>query len=457
MKDVALGYVSLFSGGGFGDAGIVYGAGIPLLACCELVEERAAVLRRMFPSSRVHSGDIWSLGHDVVRSVRDKIGPGRRPWLVVMSPPCQGMSSNGRGRIDVGVERGTRPGDDPRNRLLLPALSVIDELQPEWVVVENVKNMQHTSVQNEQGEPENLLCLLRRRLRGYRVETQILDAADYGVPQRRQRLITVCSRMRHAGKYHPPPTHGVLTSVPHVSLREATCHLPVLDALHHRQDKHDGLHSVPRWTPAQHFCMLHTPEGQTAFDNTTCIECGFKNTNLNVVHCGHCGTGLPRPTVTETVWNCSTCGAVTSDSCATCEGGHARSADARLYSRKRLVRAFKTSYRRMHADRPAGTLTTNSGVISSDIKGHPTQHRVLSVREVLIASSMSPLSTQKTPWTEAENVVASLPHRLIRTLAGESIPPRLLATLVMHLAAVEDHAVCYAAKKEGDEGAAGSN
>ena len=42
----------------------------------------------------------------------------------------------------------------------------------------------------------------------------------------------------------------------------------------------------------------------------------------------------------------------------------------------------------MQSDRVASTLTTNSGVISSDIKGHPTQNRVLSLREIMILSSL---------------------------------------------------------------------
>ena len=63
--------------------------------------------------------------------VRRRIRPNRRPWLLIMSPPCQGMSSNGKGRIGVGVERGTRPEVDPRNRLLLPALDIVEALQPE--------------------------------------------------------------------------------------------------------------------------------------------------------------------------------------------------------------------------------------------------------------------------------------------------------------------------------------
>lgn len=431
--DVHPGYVSLFSGGGFGDLGIVHGVGIPLLACCELVEERADVLRRLFPFSSVHCGDIWTVGPDIVRVVREKIGEGRRPWLLVMSPPCQGMSSNGKGRIGVGVERGTRPSDDPRNRLVLPALEVIDALQPEWVIVENVKHMQRTLVPNELGQMENLIDLLRRRLSQYTVEPRVVEAADYGVPQGRERLITVCSRSRAARPYHAPPTHGNPPLKPHVSIRMATLHLSPLDAMHCTSDTNDLLHCIPGWTSDQYFCMSHTPEGCTAFENAACVECGRDQAGTKNVDCEWCGKALPRPVMCESVWECDKCGALTRKGRATCDGGHFRSPEAQEMPRRRIVRAFKTSYRRMRGDRPASTLTTNSGVISSDVKGHPYENRVLSVREVLIVASLTSYPGESAPWKSAEDVLATLPHRLIRTIAGESIPPRMFAAIVSYI------------------------
>ena len=435
--EVAYGYVSLFSGGGFGDIGIAYGCAIPLIACCELLPERTEILRRLFPSSSVHAGDIWDVGPDVIHETRRRIGSDRRPWLLVMSPPCQGMSSNGKGRIGVGVERGTRPEVDPRNRLLLPALDIVDALQPEWVVIENVKHMRHTSIPNEHADREALLDLLRRRLDTYRVDARVLDAADYGVPQRRERLITICSRRRVDALYHSPPSHGVHAARPHVTLSEATRHLSPLDARQCATDPSDSLHCVPKWTSAQYFCMMHTPEGATAFDNAVCVECDTEQADAAAVDCERCGKPLPRPTVSKTVWQCATCGAKVAQRRARCANGHPRTADAVQTTERRLVRAFRTSYRRMPGNRPASTLTTNSGVISSDVKGHPFENRVLSVREVLIVASLAGYPAFHPPWSAAEAVIASLPHRLVRTVAGESIPPRLLHAVVGHLAALD--------------------
>ena len=50
----------------------------------------------------------------------------------------------------------------------------------------------------------------------------------------------------------------------------------------------------------------------------------------------------------------------------------------------------------MYWDKPASTLTMNSGVISSDLKGHPEQNRVLSLREILLLSTLDHPQWKKT-------------------------------------------------------------
>lgn len=422
------GYVSLFSGGGFGDIGIEGGSGLPLLACSELLSDRVDVLKRLFPNALVHPGDIWETKDTVVRSVLERT-EGLSPRLLIMSPPCQGMSSNGVGRISAAMKRGQRPKIDPRNSLILPGLEVVEQLTPECVIIENVKHMARTTIANEHGEAENIVDIVRRRLPEYRVEPMIVNAAHYGVPQRRERLITVCRRRDASDSedgppLHAPPSHTDDTAV---TLREATAHLSPLDADTCRADPSDLLHCVPRWKPAQLFCMAHTPEGGCAFDNTRCACCGVENLDLKRVRCKSCGKLLPRPIARVRERYCSTCDMWLGAKRTACDRDHPLPEPV---ERERLVRAFKTAYRRMEYDRPAATLTTNSGVISSDVKGHPVENRVLSVREVLIAASLCGASV---PWSNALRTVESLPHTLIRHIAGESIPPLLTMRLVEHL------------------------
>ena len=107
----------------------------------------------------------------------------------------------------------------------------------------------------------------------------------------------------------------------------------------------------------------------------------------------------------------------------------------------RLIRGFKTSYRRLSWDKPASTLTMNSGVISSDMKGHPEQNRVLSVREILMLSSLDNFGKNKFPWAKEYKFLSKksdgthfydgeFTPRLVRQVIGESIPPLAMQIIV---------------------------
>ena len=192
-----------------------------------------------------------------------------------------------------------------------------------------------------------------------------------------------------------------------MTLRETIGKLAVLDSRTFLNDSQDPFHCVPRWNEKQYFWMKNTPEGRSAFDNLICLECSHKNHNKESVFCEQCGSLLPRPMVVK--------------------DGQAR-----------LMKGFKTSYRRMKWDRPASTLTMNSGVISSDVKGHPEQNRVLSLREILL------LSTLDHPRWKKRFLFDGIPYgrmsrnqdfspKLIRQVVGESIPPLGMARIVDHL------------------------
>ena len=110
---------SLFSGGGIGDVGIEWGHNIPLLAACEKVSTRARLIRKNFPKTKVFEGDIWKLQNEYIDFFQQTL-KGKRPWLISLSPPCQGMSANGAGRISSSIRAGKRSREDARNRLILP-------------------------------------------------------------------------------------------------------------------------------------------------------------------------------------------------------------------------------------------------------------------------------------------------------------------------------------------------
>ena len=254
--------ISTFSGGGIGDAGVEWGAGVPVISACELVPDRAGLIRHNYPETEVFQGDIWNLKSNIINHARKTLGESK-PWLFVMSPPCQGMSSNGAGRIRASIASGKRPAEDERNRLVLPGIEILEKLQPSWFILENVRRMENTIITNENEEPENILDMLGRRLHplGYTVRSAIIDFRDLGVPHHRQRLITIGTnipelvRTIKPGKIfsttptelHPTLTHGNGREQPHITLRDVIGQMPVLDALTNQSCEVDPLHQIPKW------------------------------------------------------------------------------------------------------------------------------------------------------------------------------------------------------------------
>ena len=417
---------SLFSGGGIGDVGIEWGNAIPVLAASEVIPSRAALIRKNFPQTKVFEGDIRKTKLEYINFFQEKLGK-TSPWLLTLSPPCQGMSSNGAGRISSQIKLGKRSKDDERNRLILPGIEILENLKPKWFILENVRRMENTVIRNEKNIPENILNCIKRRLGplGYTIFANILDFRDYGVPHHRERLITVGCRIpgvtsrypldadifsKVLSPFHPPPTHGKDGVLSWVSLKDTISHLTLLDAKTKTEDDKDEFHCIPRWNYNQYFWMSHTPEGKSAFDNMYCVKCKKKAKDALAVFC-QCGAKLARPQIQEG-------------------------------NKVRLVKGFKSSYRRMKWDKPGGTLTMNSGVISSDVKGHPDQNRVLSLREILILSTLDyPAWPQKYSFEGIEygrkSIDKSFSSKLVREVIGESIPPLAMEKMVKHLLSLE--------------------
>jgi DNA (cytosine-5)-methyltransferase 1 len=98
--------------------------------------------------------------------------------LLLASPECTSHT----------CARGNRPPDEESRRTANYVLSFAAELKPRWVVVENVIH-----IRGWQGYPPLLVAL---RDQGYQVQTEVLDASRFGVPQIRKRLFILADRER---------------------------------------------------------------------------------------------------------------------------------------------------------------------------------------------------------------------------------------------------------------------
>lgn len=110
------------------------------------------------------------------------------------SPPCKGFST----------ANDNRNIDDPRNNLVFDFIEWVSRLQPKVVTMENVTGM--LSITNHFMDKVNA----EFRNAGYQLKWRTLNAADYGVPQTRRRVITVAIRedLPTPERWFPKPTHA---------------------------------------------------------------------------------------------------------------------------------------------------------------------------------------------------------------------------------------------------------
>jgi len=115
--------------------------------------------------------------------------------FIIGGPPCQTFSAAGRRAAGVAGF------DDPRGMLFQEYVRILSKLQPVGFLFENVYGI----LGAQSGKPWKEIIKAFEKV-GYTISFRILDAADYGVPQQRERLIIVGSR---TGRFaFPRPTHG---------------------------------------------------------------------------------------------------------------------------------------------------------------------------------------------------------------------------------------------------------
>ncbi len=181
------GFIDLFAGAGGFTIGFARGGWRPLLSV-DTNENCTATHRTNFPTVphlEIDLSNSDSKEHLIERFIGQNIG------IIVGGPPCQGFSVFGKRRFVA--TRGHNPHKDPRNRLVYSFLELVRGLSPRWFVMENVPGLANL---DEGLFLEGLLDEFRSA--GYKnTEARILNAADYGVPQLRRRLVIIGNNTGH--------------------------------------------------------------------------------------------------------------------------------------------------------------------------------------------------------------------------------------------------------------------
>ncbi|WP_217423992.1 DNA cytosine methyltransferase [Agromyces sp. Marseille-P2726] len=161
--------VDLFAGAGGLSVGL-RSAGYRVLAGSDNDPDAMATFSLNFPEATTITGDIRQA--EVKRQI---VEIGASADVVVGGPPCQAFSQ---------VRNHSRLIDDPRNSLYREFVHVVGRIEPRAFLMENVQGM------SQMGVKEQVLHDLSQRGQ-YRVVARLVDAADFGVPQTRKRLIFI--------------------------------------------------------------------------------------------------------------------------------------------------------------------------------------------------------------------------------------------------------------------------
>lgn len=164
--------VDIFSGAG----GLSLGAemaGIKVYVAVEKDKSAALTFKKNHPDSKIIVDDIQNI--DPL-----KVAPSE-PFILFGGPPCQGFSSS---------NTKSRNLDNPNNYLFQEFVRFVRVIKPKWFLFENVEGI----TTFDKGNTVKQIKALFEEL-GYLTNEKVLCAADYGVPQKRNRFIMVGNRL----------------------------------------------------------------------------------------------------------------------------------------------------------------------------------------------------------------------------------------------------------------------
>lgn len=193
--------VSLFSGGGGLDLGFV--------------SEGYSVIWAIDNNMNATETYKANIGNHIICADINQIDISQIPHadVVIGGPPCQSFSLAGKRNVE-----------DERGQLVWKYIHIIEQVKPKAFVFENVTGL--LSAKNAHGE--KIIDLLKVAFKniGYTVEQQVLNAADYGIPQRRKRVIIV--GLKDKKFVFPRPTHSEdgIALKRYISVEEALGDLP---------------------------------------------------------------------------------------------------------------------------------------------------------------------------------------------------------------------------------------
>lgn len=366
-------YISLFSSAGVGCYGLKM-AGFSCVATMELLERRLDIQKYnnkcKYPSGYI-CGDITQ------KEIQDKLYTEIAFWKkrehlqkvdVILATPPC------QGMSTANYKKGNEIN---RNSLVVEAIRIIKKVQPRVFVFENVKAFLQTSCIDEKGIKSTINeCINRNLSEHYNIYSKVVNFMDYGVPSSRPRTLVI-GVLKTEKNFSPLNLFPLKSD--HISLRQAIGHLRRLSF--GETDREDLLHSF-RVYPSYMRSWIHDlKEGETAFNNPPAtLPYKLVNGKKQLLKSGHMGN----------------------------------------------------KFRRMYWDQPAPCITTRNDQLASQSTIHPTDDRVLSIRELMLVMTI-PNTFQWLPKDACSKENIAKQETLIRQSIGEAVPTTIIYQIAKNI------------------------
>lgn len=342
-------------------------AGFEIIAAIDHDKDAVFTYRFNHPKTKVILNDIRKINAKQMLE-----GTGYHPDdidVIIGGPPCEGFST-------VGYRR----PNDPRNTLFDEFLRIVSEIQPKAIVIENVTGL----LSMEKGKVvKKVLDILEKN--GYKAKFKVLCAADFGVPQKRERVFFIGINTGKSPTF-PKPTHIAGTEqrtlfqeklFSYVTVRDAISDLPPLNA---GEGREEATYTSPPLTPYQKERRANSVK---LFNHVAPNHSPLVLQRIKLIPPGGNHSDLP--------------------------------------PHLRLKSGYPNIYGRLKWDEPADTITGNCGCVSAPGRFiHPRDNRVITVREAARLQSFDDnyrfFGTKRSQYKQVGDAV---PPLLAKAIASE--------------------------------------
>jgi DNA (cytosine-5)-methyltransferase 1 len=256
-----LSYISLFSSAGVGCHGLK-NVGFDCAATVELIERRINVQKA---NNKCSDESGYICGDLTDESVQSQLRRQASSYcsrkkvtnidLIIATPPCQGISVANHKKNNREIVR---------NSLVLESLKIIDELQPKYFILENVRGFLKAACLDTDGTSKSIFDALQRHLfETYRFSSRVVNFKDFGSKSSRTRTLVIGVR-RDIKDCSPEQLFP--DKKPVTPLGDVIGHLPRLEEMG-KFNSDDYLHSFRPYKKHMEPWIAATKYGMSAFDN----------------------------------------------------------------------------------------------------------------------------------------------------------------------------------------------